>query len=83
LRLATSPVWTGSTPELKTTGIVVVAALAASAAVELTGVTMTVTRLGISQARSKRIYNPCSQETTAIDRSHRIDTPRQHLCATD
>src|SRR5262245_56401529 len=40
-RLATRPSWTGSKPMLKTIGIVVVAALAASAVAELRGVAMT------------------------------------------
>ena len=44
LRLATRPTLTGSAPKLKTIGIVVVAALAASAAGVFPGVTMTATR---------------------------------------
>src|SRR5215813_10382466 len=43
LRLSTRPSFTGSEPTLKTMGIVLVAALAASAAVALPGVAMTAT----------------------------------------
>jgi hypothetical protein len=43
LRLGTRPAFTGSTPTEKTTGIVVVAAFAASAAAVPSGVTMIAT----------------------------------------
>jgi hypothetical protein len=43
LKLTTRPAWTGSTPIMDTIGIVVVAALAATAAAMLPGVAMTLT----------------------------------------
>src|SRR5262249_9795570 len=50
LRLATRPIFTGSAPMMKTMGIVSVAALAASVAAVLPGVTMAVTRRRTSSA---------------------------------
>ena len=63
LRLATSPTLTGSTPVLKTTGIVVVAALAASDPCALPGVAMTATRRRTKSAASSgnRSYSFCAQ----------------------
>jgi hypothetical protein len=52
LRLATRPIFTGSAPMTKTMGIVAVAALAASVAGVLAGVTMTATRRRTSSAAS-------------------------------
>ena len=52
-RLATRPSLTGSSPTPKTIGIVVVAALAASAAAPLPGVAMTSTRRRTSSAMSE------------------------------
>jgi hypothetical protein len=62
-RLATSPNLTGSSPTPNKIGIVVVAALAASAAGMLPGTAMTVTRRWTRSAMSegKRSYCPSSQ----------------------
>ena len=62
-RLATRPNLTGSSPTPKTIGIVVVAALAASAAEVLPGVAITATRRRTRSAMSdgRRSYWPSSQ----------------------
>ena len=62
-RLATRPSLTGSSPTPKTIGIVVVAALAASAAAVLPGVAITATRRRTRSAMSagRRSYWPSSQ----------------------
>src|ERR1700738_5605593 len=62
-RLATRPSFTGSSPTPKTSGIVVVAALAANAAGLLPGVAITATRRRTRSATSdgRRSYWPSSQ----------------------
>src|SRR2546430_3706474 len=68
LRLATRPSWTGSKPRLKTIGIVVVAALAASAAAELPGVAMTATRRRTRSATNSGIRERsfCAQRYSIV-----------------
>src|SRR5262249_39337110 len=63
LRLATRPIFTGSAPMTKTMGIVSVAALAASVAAVLPGVTMAVTRRRTSSAAraGRRSFWPSAQ----------------------
>ena len=63
LRLATTPVWTGSAPDMNTIGIAVVAALAARVAAILPSVAMTVTRrfTGSAANSGSRWLSPCAQ----------------------
>jgi hypothetical protein len=69
LRLATSPIWTGSPDVVKTIGIVAVSALAASAATENPGATMTSTlRRTISAAASARRSGVSSPHRNSIAR---------------
>src|SRR5262249_57523005 len=80
LRLTTRPGWTGSTPIMNTSGVVVLAALAARAAATLPGVAMTVTgRLTRSAANSgSRPFSPCAQRYSIA--TLRPSTYRHEFC---